>query len=101
MQVNRLPIAFGAAKPYMIQPEIYTVEACLGRGRYAYHVGPGTHPYFTIEQAEALSNRVNTVGDINPEHWTDGNMHPLTENRTDKQYMIHRDIDDREDEEHT
>lgn len=70
-------IGFGNAAPFHVGDNAYTVEAAIGGGVFAYHVGPGRFPYFTLNQARAVAAMVNMVGAINTEHWTDGYLNPL------------------------
>lgn len=74
----KIEIGCNAARAFHVGDEAYTVEIAIGRGAFAYHVGPGPFPYFTKEQAEALADKVNTAGQVTPEFWTDGYLNPLT-----------------------
>lgn len=70
-------IGFGNANPLHVGDNAYTVEVAIGGGAFAYHVGPGRFPYFTLNQARVLAKMINMVGAINTEHWTDGYLNPL------------------------
>jgi hypothetical protein len=68
----KVEIGYNQANAYHVGNDAYTVEVGIGRGQYAYHVGPGNFPYFTKEQAERLAERVSASGFIDTEFWTDG-----------------------------
>lgn len=77
---NRIAVSFNAANAFHVGDNAFTVELCIGGGKFAYHVGPGAFPYFTQEQAEALAHKVSMAGSIDPAQWTDGYLRPLTAN---------------------
>jgi hypothetical protein len=74
----RIEIGYDNASAFHVGDNAYTVEIGIGDGAFAYHVGPGAFPYFTKEQAEAVAAKVSACGSIDPAHWTDGYLAPLT-----------------------
>lgn len=77
-QAQRIEIGYNNAAAFHVGNDAYTVEIGIGGGLFAYHVGPGAYPYFTQQQAEALAQKIGMTGSIDPAHWTDGYLNPLT-----------------------